>query len=954
MPKKVYELAKEYGVQSKDFVGILQQANIPIKSHMSILTDQQEKYFRNNFTVIEGKIAPKSAENAAPSKPAAAEKPAEKTPAKPAEPSAVRKEEKPAASAAKPQTDTSANQRPARQNTPAQDSRRQGNNSSSQNRTGNPNYQGRNAGTGYQGRNNPGTGTGYQGRNAGTGYQNRNSGTGYQGRNNTGTGYQGRNAGTGSRGRNNSGTGTGYQGRNAGTGYQNRNSGTGYQGRNNTGTGYQGRNAGTGSQGRNNSGTGTGYQGRNNTGTGYQNRNTGGSYSGSGNNARRGTGQNRGTSYRTTEEKPLEKPKNDRYKNRAAYSNEKSKAENTFFSDDKGYVRPNNAKKKRGTKSEYKKQKLEGWEKRATAGVEGVVVLPDFISAAELSEKILMSTGDIMKKLMEYGVMVTLNQPLDYDTVSVICEDLGIQVELEKEPDYYEELLAAHNADETLLEPRPPIVTVMGHVDHGKTSLLDAIRNTNVFEGEKGGITQKIGAYTVSVRDKQITFIDTPGHKAFTAMRARGADVTDIAVLVVAADDGVMPQTVEAIDHAKAAKVPIIVAINKMDKPGANPQRVMDDLTKYELVPEAWGGDTICVNVSAKTGMGIDDLLDNILLLAEVENYKADYSGKSIGTILEARIDKQRGVTASLLVNCGTLKTGDFIVIDTIYGKIRAMTDWTGKRVTSAEPATAVEIIGLPEVPSAGDRFFVADDEKAAKDIVTRRKDRIAIQAARAAQPKSLDDLFEHIKEEDQKEINIIIKTDVAGSMEAIKQELSGLEGNDAGIKISVIHSGVGDVSETDIMLASASKAMIIAFNVKVGADVQSQADKEGISIKTYSIIYEIMDDMNAILKGMKEPEYEEIVTGEGEVRAVYRIPDLGPIAGSYITEGSVKRSDSIRVIRGEETIFQGKIGSLKRFKDDVREVAQGYECGIGIEKFDGMLVGDKLEFSSRRLKEED
>ena len=966
MPKKVYDLAKEYGVVSKDFVPLLQQAKIPVKSHMSILTDQQEKYFKNNYGILDGKLVSKAEAEAKQSAKARSDKPA-------AEP-VKKQEEKPAAKAENPRSEqskpTSSQQTRPTAAQPSQNSR-ESTPAARGNTQGNSNYQrreGQNTG-GYQQRNTNTSGGNNQQRNsnqsAGDNRQRTNTSGGNNQRRegqNTGS-YQQRNTNT---------SGGNYQQRNNQTGgsYQQRNSNTtggNYQRRDGQNTGsYQQRNTNTsgGNYQQRNNQSGGSYQQRNTTGGNYQQRNnqTGGSYQQrnnqtgtnryQGNNNRPNTG--RTNAAKPVEEKPLEKPKTDRYKNRATYNNDKNKAKDTFFSEDKTYIRPDNAKKKRGTKSEYKKQKLDTWEKRATSGVDGVVVLPDYISVADLSDMIYISTGDIMKKLMEYGMMVTINQTLDYDTVAIICEELGISVELEQEPDYFENMLAEQNSDEAKLITRPPIITVMGHVDHGKTSLLDAIRDTDVFGGEKGGITQHIGAYTVSMRDKMITFIDTPGHKAFTAMRARGADVTDIVVLVVAADDGIMPQTIEAINHAKAAKVPIIVAINKIDKPDANPQRVMDELTQYNLVPESWGGDTICVNVSAKTGEGLSDLLDNILLLAEVENYRANFEGAAIGTVIESRIDKQRGVTTSLLVKSGTLRAGNFIVINTIYGKIRSMSDWTGKKVDQAIPSTAVEVLGLPEVPAAGDKFIVAADEKEAKRITDKRKDRISLQATRATTAKTLDDMFSQIKEGEMKDIDIIVKTDVAGSVEAIKQEIEALNVNDDNIKLSVIHSGVGDVSETDIMLAAASHALIIVFNAKADNNIRAMAEKEAIEIKTYSIIYEIVDDLKAKMKGMKDPVYEEIVTGQGEVRAVYRIPDLGPIAGSYITDGAVKRSDKIRVFRAGKIIHEGKISSLKRFKDDVREVAAGYECGIGIEKFDGMAQGDKLEFSTMRLKEED
>ena len=627
---------------------------------------------------------------------------------------------------------------------------------------------------------------------------------------------------------------------------------------------------------------------------------------------------------------------------------EKNKNRENFF-EEKPLTRLDNTKKKHGSKSQYKTEKAEKKEKRATSGVTGTVTVPEAISVSELSEIILLAPSEIIKTLMSYGIMASMNQTLDFDTVSIICEELGISVELEQEEDIFARIEAEHFADESALKTRPPIVTVMGHVDHGKTSLLDAIRETNVTKGESGGITQHIGAYTVEMKGHPITFIDTPGHAAFTAMRSRGASVTDIAVLVVAADDGVMPQTVEAIHHAKAAGVPIVVAINKMDKASANPDRVKQELTEHDVVCEDYGGDVICVPVSAKARTGLDNLLDMILLVAEVEDLKANFDREAIGTVIESRIDKQRGITASLLVKSGTLHDGDYIVIGPSYGKIRVMTDHNGKRINSAGPSMAVEVLGLPEVPAAGDKFFVAENEREAKKITDRRKDRMRILATKASGPKSLEDIFSKVSEGELKEIAAIVKTDVAGSYEAIKQELEKLNDNDDGIRIRIIHGGVGEVTETDAQLAAASSALIIAFNVKTDNKAKAVCDKEGIEVRTYSVIYDIINDVTAAMKGMKEPEYEEIVTGEGVVRATFKIPNLGLIAGSYITEGCVKRSDRIRVIRGGEVIHEGSISSLKRFQDDVREVQTGYECGIGIEKFTDLAEDDKLEFYSMR-----
>jgi translation initiation factor IF-2 len=612
-----------------------------------------------------------------------------------------------------------------------------------------------------------------------------------------------------------------------------------------------------------------------------------------------------------------------------------------------------NTKRTRGTKASYKKKKLADKEERMTSGVTGVVVLPESISVSDLSEKILISSAEIIKILMSYGIMANINQTIDFETASVVCEELNITVELEEEENIYDKMLEQHYADEGKLVTRPPIITVMGHVDHGKTSLLDYLRHTNVISGEAGGITQHVGAYTVKAKDKAITFIDTPGHEAFTAMRSRGASVTDIAVLVIAADDGIKPQTVEAISHAKAAKVPIVVAINKIDKPEANPEKVKQELTEYQLVPEDWGGETICVNISAKTGEGIDKLLEMILLVAEVEDLKANMDQPAIGTVIEARIDKLRGITATLLVKSGVLREGDIIVSGTIYGKVRTLVNDKGTKIVKLGPSMAAEMTGLSEVPSAGDKFYVVENEKDAKTITERKKDRIRLLASRSASKMSLDDLFNQMAQSEAKQVELIVKADVQGSLEAVTQALEKLNDNEDGIKVSVIHSGVGAVSESDVLLASASKTVILAFNVKTDNAARLAAAKEEIDIRTYEVIYDLLDEIKDAMKGMKDPEYREVVTGEAEVRQVFKVPSIGAVAGCYVTNGTVKRSESVRVLRDGKVIHTGRLNSLKRFKDDVKEVATGYECGIGIEKFNDIAEGDKLEFfKNEEIKE--
>lgn len=868
MTKKVYDLAKEYNIPSKDFVTLLQQANVPVKNHMSNLTEQQEKYFKNNYAISAGKLVKKSG-------------------------SAEAKEQ----SSATPQARIIKNA----DNKKPQQSNRAQNQPRAEQGKGKP----------YPKNNN--------GENQNGTYQKRDSSS-YQKRDSKDNPYKKRDDSKPSqyRSRNNDGNQRGDK-----PDYRQKRDNPNYQPRRSDNAPYSKREGSSPYQNKDKDG----YKGN---------------YS-----------SQRGAGKPVIEEKPLEKPKSDKFKNNAKQKNDiKARNKESFF-DEKPMGKLDNTKKKKGSKSQYKVEKAEKKEKRATSGVTGTVSVPESITVSELSEKVLLSPTEIIKTLMSYGIMASINQSLDFDTVSIVCEELGISVELEKEEDLYEKLEKEHFEDESLLKPRPPIITVMGHVDHGKTSLLDAIRQTSVTSGEAGGITQHIGAYTVTMRDNPITFIDTPGHEAFTAMRSRGASVTDIAVLVVAADDGVKPQTIEAINHAKAAGVPIVVAINKIDKPTANPDKVKQELTEYGVVCEEWGGDVICAPVSAKKGEGVDNLLDMILLVAEVEDLKANFEKKAIGTVIESRIDKHRGVTATLLVKSGTLKEGDFIVIGTIYGKVRVMTNHNGQKVSQAGPSMAVEFLGLNEVPGAGDKFFVAENEKEAKRITDKRKDRLRIMAAKASASKTLEDIFKQVQEGELKEISLIVKTDVAGSFEAIKQELEKLNANDDGIKVSVIHGGVGDVSETDAQLASASDAIIVAFNVKPDNKARAFCDKEGVEIRTYSVIYDIIDDITATMKGLKEPEYEEIVTGQAEVRATFKVPNIGFVAGSYITDGCVKRSDKVRVFRNGEMLHEGNISSLKRFQDDVKEVSSGYECGIGIEKYDDIKENDTLEFfSMREIKE--
>ena len=540
------------------------------------------------------------------------------------------------------------------------------------------------------------------------------------------------------------------------------------------------------------------------------------------------------------------------------------------------------------------------------------------------------------------GQMASVNEIIDFDTAALILDDMGFETELEvivtKEDILFNDV---EDAPEDL-QPRPPVVVVMGHVDHGKTSLLDAIRKTSVTSTEAGGITQHIGAYKVNINDRDITFLDTPGHEAFTAMRLRGAQVTDVAILVVAADDGIMPQTVEAINHAKAAGVDIVVAINKMDKQEANPERVKQELTEYDLVPEEWGGNVICVPVSALTGQNIDELLETVLLVADIKELKANPNRNAKGTVIEAKLDKARGVVATVLVQNGTLNSGDLVVAGNTMGKVRAMTDYKGKKVKTAPPATPVEILGLSEVPVGGDTFYVVDNERMAKEVIEARKFKEKNEAQNARKKVSLDDLFSQINQGEVKDLNIIVKADVQGSVEAVKQSLIKLTNEE--VRVNIIHGAVGAVNESDVMLADASNAIIVGFNVRPTPDAASSAAEKKVDMRLYRVIYEAIEEIEAAMKGMLAPKYREAITGHAEIRQTYKVSGVGTVAGVYMTDGKVSRNSLIRIVRDGIVVYDGELSSLKRFKDDAKEVASGYECGMTFDKFNDIKEGDIVE----------
>ena len=613
--------------------------------------------------------------------------------------------------------------------------------------------------------------------------------------------------------------------------------------------------------------------------------------------------------------------------------NRKQLARDTGYGMDDDVVR---GRRKKG-------RQLSAQQMMAPIKIETAYMTAETITVRDLTERIGKPAGEIIKKLMLLGIMATINQELDFDTASLVASEFGVTLEMKLDKTA-EDALSAENVEdsEEELVTRPPVVTIMGHVDHGKTSLLDYIRKAKVAVGEAGGITQHIGAYIAKVGDRQITFLDTPGHEAFTAMRARGTQATDIAILVVAADDGIMPQTIESINHAKAAKCPIIVAINKIDKPGADPDAVKQELTRYELVPEEWGGDTIMVNVSAKTGEGVDDLLENVLLLADMLELKANPNRKARGVIIEAKLDHSRGAVATALVQNGTLHVGDMVVAGNAFGRIRAMVSSRGERVKHATPSTPVEIIGFGGVPEAGDEFMAVADEKLARQVVEERAAKARASMVKNSSASTLEELYSKLEQGEVKDLNIIIKADVQGSVEAVKQSLEKL--SNAEVRVRTIHSGVGAITENDVMLAGIDGAIIIGFNVRPDAKARDAANRDGIDIRYYRVIYQAIEDIEKAMKGMLTPEFRENVIGHAEVRNVFKITGVGIVAGSYVTDGKLQRNAQVRLLRDNVVVYEGKLSSLQRFKDAVKEVADGYECGVCLENYTDIKEGDVIE----------
>jgi len=604
------------------------------------------------------------------------------------------------------------------------------------------------------------------------------------------------------------------------------------------------------------------------------------------------------------------------------------------------------AKKKKNIKNKgnNKKKMISNFpsKKEEKAIVDGVVEYEEGITVDELSQKIGQTPANVIKVLFMLGTMVTINSSLDDEQVALICMEYGLECKkvVPVSEVNFEDLEVVDDPKD--LEPRPPVITIMGHVDHGKTTLLDHIRKSRVAEGEFGGITQHIGAYQVSVKGKKITFLDTPGHEAFTAMRARGAMITDIVIIVVAADDGVMPQTREAVDHALAAGVPIIVAVNKIDKPGADPQRIMTEVSELGLMPEEWGGDVPYVNISAKQGTGIDELLETVTVVAELAELKANPKRMAYGSVIEGRLDKGRGPVATLLIQNGTLRSGNPIVVGATYGRVRQLVDDRGREIKAAGPATPVEITGLNDVPEAGDKFMVFETEREARHVGEERAQKKIEEERNSTSAMSLDDLFSQMKSGEVVDLNIIVKADVNGTAEAVKSSLEKIDVE--GARVNVIRSTVGAISESDILLASASKAIIYGFNVRPDANVRRKADEEGVEIRLHQVIYKMVEEIEAAMKGMLAPEMEEVVTGQAEIRHIYKVSKVGNIAGCYVTDGSIKRDCGIRLIREGIIVYEGKLASLKRFKDDAKEVNQGYECGLTIENYNDIKEGDIIE----------
>ncbi|REK76550.1 translation initiation factor IF-2 [Paenibacillus paeoniae] len=909
---RVYEYAKSLNMSSKEIITILKRLNLPVNNHMSVMentmVNKVEGFFRDIKANAAAKRAQESSGAAVSAAPASAnrQQPASSTQGgQQATTNTTSQDRQGTMNSINTKTQPSEQQREQREQRPQQSNQGGGT---------------RPSGQGQQGSNRPSS-SGQQGgtRPAGQGQQSGNrpsgGGGGYQGNRPSGQGQGG--------GTRPSGGGGGYQG--------NRPSGQGQGGQGGSRPAGQGQGGGTRP-----SGGGGGYQGNRPAGQGQGgggNRSfgQGGSSAPSGNRpAQAPQGQSRGFDAGANRSQP-------RSGSDAGRNNRNNGGQKRFEDGRPGYGgNRNNRGKGRNNKGPQQppREKIDNTPKK--------IIVRGTLTVGELAKLLHKDASEVIKKLLFLGVMATINQEIDMDAILLVAGEYGVEVEVKipVEEDDFETV--EENDEEEALTGRPPVVTIMGHVDHGKTTLLDAIRQTNVTGGEAGGITQHIGAYQVEINGKKITFLDTPGHEAFTLMRARGAQVTDITIIVVAADDGIMPQTVEAINHAKAAGVPIIVAVNKIDKPEANADKIKQEMTEYELVPEEWGGDTIFVEVSAKQRINLEGLLEMILLVAEMNDYKANPNKRARATVIEAELDKGKGPVARILVQHGTLKIGDAFVAGNCFGRVRAMVNDRGRRLKEAGPSTPIEITGLTEVPQAGDPFMVFEDERKARAIAERRAIKHRQSEMGANTRVTLDDLYTHIKDGEIKDLNVIIKADVQGSAEALKGSLAKIDIE--GVRVKIIHNGVGAITESDIILASASNAIVIGFNVRPDPQAEATIDQEKVDVRMHRVIYNVIDEIEQAMKGMLDPIYKEVVIGHAEVRNVFKVTKVGAIAGSMIVDGKITRAAEARVIRDGIVVYTGKIDTLKRFKDDAKEVAQGYECGITLERFSDIKEGDMIE----------
>ncbi|PZE22410.1 translation initiation factor IF-2 [Paenibacillus xerothermodurans] len=906
---RVYEYAKSLNMSSKEIITILKRLGIPVNNHMSVMendtVNRVEKFFKD---VKANAAAKRSAGDGVSS----ADQPAAKDAQQPAKNDTAR----PVQAAVSQMSSTQSAGQGAARSSGSQHN--QGQNRHSNQGQGSSNRGGQNSGGRQQGQGSQQGGGNNHPRNGqqGGGYNQQRSGQQGGGHNQQRSGQQG---GGYNQQRNGQQAGGYNQQRSGQQGGQNRQSGYG-QGQGQTANrggsagGQNHRQAGGADQRRP-------VEQRNNSGQNQFSR------AAASNTARPAAGGQHDQDRHGKPAKPGQRRFDD---NRFGGSSRGS--QNNRGGNQRGNARGN--QRGRGQQEPVKREKIDNTPKK--------IIVRGTMTVGELAKALHKDASEVIKKLLFLGVMATINQELDLDAIQLLASDYNVEVELKipVEEDKFEQF-EEHDEAEDLLG-RPPVVTIMGHVDHGKTTLLDAIRKTNVTEGEAGGITQHIGAYQVEIHNKKITFLDTPGHAAFTSMRARGALVTDITIIVVAADDGVMPQTVEAINHAKAAKVPIIVAVNKVDKEGADPERIKQALTEYELVPEEWGGDTIFCNISAKQRIGLENLLDMILLVAEVQEFKANPNKRARGTVIEAELDKGKGPVARVLIQHGTLKVGDSFVAGVCFGRVRAMVNDRGKRLKEAGPSTPVEITGLTEVPQAGDPFIVFEDERKARSIAEKRAVTLRQSEMGANVRVTLDDLYKHIKEGEIKDLNVIIKGDVQGSVEALRGSLEKIEIE--GVRVKILHQGVGAITESDVILASASNAIVIGFNVRPEPQAKNTAESEKVDIRLHSIIYKVIEEIEHAMKGMLDPVFKENVIGQAEVRNVFKVSKIGAIAGCMVTSGKITRNAQVRLIRDGIVVFEGNIESLKRFKDDAKEVAQGYECGISLEKFNDIKEGDIIE----------